>query len=136
MTWEATISVEAVRYSVPDELTDTRVWARFHGDELIVTTVDDDGAAPEVARHPRGQPGSPVLEEAHYEPRWLAHQLPWLLECHPSWSSKVRRPAPRARRSACGGGPTPCFQVDVVVESALADQAHGEGADVHGADAE
>ncbi len=33
VTWESTISVEAVRYSVPHELIDTRVWARFHGDE-------------------------------------------------------------------------------------------------------
>lgn len=69
VTWESTISVDAVRYSVPHELIDTRVWARFHGDELIVTTVDDDGSAREVARHPRGEPGSPVLEEAHYPPR-------------------------------------------------------------------
>jgi transposase len=69
VTWESTISVEAVRYSVPHELIDTRVWARFHGDELIVTAVDDDGSAREVARHPRGQAGSPVLDEAHYPPR-------------------------------------------------------------------
>lgn len=69
VTWESTISVEAVRYSVPHELIDTRVWARFHGDELIVTSVDDDGSAREVARHPRGQAGSPVLDEAHYPPR-------------------------------------------------------------------
>lgn len=69
VTWESTISVEAVRYSVPHELIDMRVWARFHGDELIVTTVDEDGSAREVARHPRGQAGSPVLSDAHYPPR-------------------------------------------------------------------
>ncbi|MEU9398065.1 IS21 family transposase [Streptomyces sp. NPDC048324] len=69
VTWESTISVEAVRYSVPHELIDTRVWARFHGDELIVTAVDEDGTAREVARHHRGEPGSPVLEDAHYPPR-------------------------------------------------------------------
>ncbi|WP_031186984.1 MULTISPECIES: IS21 family transposase [Streptomyces] len=69
VTWESTISVDAVRYSVPHELIDTRVWARFHGDELIVTAVDEHGSAREVARHLRGQPGSPVLDDAHYPPR-------------------------------------------------------------------
>ncbi|MER5359056.1 IS21 family transposase [Streptomyces sp. NPDC002785] len=68
--WDATISVEGVRYSVPHELIDTRVWARFHGDELIVTAVDAaDGHALEVARHPRGSAGTPVLDDAHYPPR-------------------------------------------------------------------
>jgi len=37
VNWDCTISVEGVRYSVPHHLVDTRVWARFHGDELIVT---------------------------------------------------------------------------------------------------
>ncbi|KOV41951.1 transposase [Streptomyces sp. H036] len=69
VTWESTISVEAVRYSVPHELIDTRVWARFHGDELIVTAVDEYGSAREVARHHRGRPGSPVLDDTHYPPR-------------------------------------------------------------------
>jgi transposase len=70
VNWDATISVEAVRYSVPHQLIDTRVWARFHGDELIVTAVDaTDGTAAEVARHPRGTPGSPVVDDAHYPQR-------------------------------------------------------------------
>jgi hypothetical protein len=69
VTWESTISVEAVRYSVPHELIDTRVWARFHGDELIVTAVDESGSAREVARHRRGRPGDPVLDDTHYPPR-------------------------------------------------------------------
>ncbi len=63
VNWESTISVEGVRYSVPHTLIDTRVWARFHGEELIVTAVDNDGGAVEVARHRRGQPGSPVLDK-------------------------------------------------------------------------
>lgn len=67
--WDSTISVEAVRYSVPHHLIDTRVWARFHGDELIVTAVAADGSAAEVARHARGRAGSPVIDEAHYPPR-------------------------------------------------------------------
>ncbi|MFF3788400.1 IS21 family transposase, partial [Streptomyces sp. NPDC001933] len=49
VNWESTISVEGVRYSVPHTLIDTRVWARFHGEELIVTAVDNDGGAVEVA---------------------------------------------------------------------------------------
>lgn len=69
VNWDATISVEAVRYSVPHELIDSRVWARFHGEELIVTSVDEHGSAREVARHRTGTPGSPVLDDAHYPPR-------------------------------------------------------------------
>ncbi|MBK3643031.1 IS21 family transposase [Streptomyces sp. MBT33] len=69
VNWDSTISVEAVRYSVPHQLIDTRVWARFHGDELIVTTVEADGTAREAARHPRGTAGTPVLDDAHYPPR-------------------------------------------------------------------
>lgn len=34
VTWNSTISVESIRYSVPNHLIDTRIWARFHGDEL------------------------------------------------------------------------------------------------------
>ncbi len=62
------ISVEAVRYPVPNELIDTRVWARFHHDELMVTAVDEHGSAREIARHPRGEPGSPVLDDGHCPP--------------------------------------------------------------------
>ncbi len=68
VNWDCTISVDGVRYSVPHELVDTRVWARFHGDELIVTAVTDTGPA-EVARHPRAQPGSPSILDEHYPPR-------------------------------------------------------------------
>ena len=69
VNWDSTISVEGVRYSVPHQLIDTRVWARFHGDELIVIAVDEHGTASEAARHPRGEPGTPVLDEAHYPER-------------------------------------------------------------------
>jgi transposase len=69
VNWDATVSVEAVRYSVPHELIDTRVWVRFHGDELIVTAVGADGTATETARHRRGSPGSPVIAEEHYPQR-------------------------------------------------------------------
>lgn len=56
-------------HPVPHDLIDTRVWARFHGDELIVTAVEENGSAREVARHHRGQPGPPVRDDAHYPPR-------------------------------------------------------------------
>ncbi|KPM52176.1 transposase [Frankia sp. R43] len=68
VNWDGTISVEGVRYSVPHELVDTRVWARFHGDELIVTAVSETGPA-EVARHPRSTPGTPSIRDEHYPPR-------------------------------------------------------------------
>jgi hypothetical protein len=68
VNWDCTISVEGVRYSVPHELIDTRVWARFHGDELIVTAVGSEGPA-EVARHARSTPGTPVINDEHYPPR-------------------------------------------------------------------
>jgi transposase len=68
VNWDCTISVEGVRYSVPHQLVDTRVWARFHGDELIVTAVGDEGPC-EVARHPRSVPGRPSIVDAHYPPR-------------------------------------------------------------------
>ncbi|WP_328460967.1 IS21 family transposase [Actinoplanes sp. NBC_00393] len=68
VNWDCTISVEGVRYSVPHHLVDTRVWARMHGDELIVTAVGDDGPV-EVARHPRAEPGRPSIVDEHYPPR-------------------------------------------------------------------
>jgi transposase len=68
VNWDCTISVDGVRYSVPHELVDTRVWARFHGDELIVTAIGDAGPM-EVARHPRSVPGRPAITDAHYPPR-------------------------------------------------------------------
>lgn len=73
VNWDATVSVEGVRYSVPHHLVDTRVWVRFHGDELIVTTVGDTGPA-EVARHQRSTPGNPSINPDHYPPRPEHHQ--------------------------------------------------------------
>jgi hypothetical protein len=66
--WDATISVDGVRYSVPHELVDSRVWARFAGDELIVTAVGDAGPV-EVARHARSTPGNPSINAEHYPDR-------------------------------------------------------------------
>jgi transposase len=68
VNWDCTISVDGVRYSVPHDLVDTRVWARFHGDELIVTAVTTSGPIV-VARHPRSQPGNPSIIDEHYPPQ-------------------------------------------------------------------
>ncbi len=61
VNWDATVSVEGVRYSVPHQLVDTRVWVRFHGDDLVVTAVGEQGpteVAPACPLHP-GQPVDP-----------------------------------------------------------------------------
>jgi transposase len=68
VNWDCTISFEGVRYSVPHELVDTRVWARLHGEEVVVTAVDGAGGR-EVARHPRSSPGNPSIRVEHYPPR-------------------------------------------------------------------
>lgn len=65
--WDATISVDGVRYSVPHPFVDERVWARWSGDELVVTVVGADGPV-EIARHPRGQRGRPQVRDEHYPP--------------------------------------------------------------------
>ncbi len=62
---DSTISVESVRYSVPHQFVDERVWVRFHGDELIVTAMTA-GSTVEVTRHPRSTPGSPRIADEHY----------------------------------------------------------------------
>jgi hypothetical protein len=75
VNWDATISVEGVRYSVPHELVDTRVWARITGEELVVTAVVDAGPV-EVARHRRSSPGRPVIAEEHYPPSPRGQRTP------------------------------------------------------------
>ncbi|MCI0686911.1 MAG: IS21 family transposase [Sporichthyaceae bacterium] len=65
--WDSTISVGGVRYSVPHQHVDERVWARWSGDELVVTVVDADGPR-EIARHQRGQRGRPQIRDEHYPP--------------------------------------------------------------------
>lgn len=67
VNWDATVSVEGVRYSVPHQLIDTRVWVRFHGDDLVITAVGEAGPG-EVARHARSSPGSPSIQPEHYPP--------------------------------------------------------------------
>jgi transposase len=69
VNWDATVAMNGVRYSVPHELANTRVWVREAGEEVVVTAVDGAGTANEVARHTTGRPGTPVLDDAHYPPR-------------------------------------------------------------------
>jgi len=72
---DATIQVEAVRYSVPHTLVGNPVWIRFHGEELIVTATVD-GLPTEVARHQRSTPGSPRIDDAHYPPGERGQRTP------------------------------------------------------------
>ncbi len=88
---DSTISVDGVRYSVPHQHIDERVWARWAGDELVVTIVEADGAH-EIARHQRGQRGRPQLLDEHYPTR------------HPS-----RRPVPGQRTPHAGNAAEAAF---------------------------
>ena len=63
--WDCTISVDGVRYSVPHRHVDERVWVRWAGDELVVTTIQAEGPR-EIARHQRGQRGRPQIRDEHY----------------------------------------------------------------------
>lgn len=80
--WDSTISMSGVRYSVPHELIDERVWARVDGDEVVITHIDTRGPA-EVARHPRAGKGDPQISDEHY----------------PTRSGDPTQRAPRARRA-------------------------------------
>jgi transposase len=62
---DSTVSVGSVRYSVPHPLIDSKVWVRFHGDELVVVAIID-GTVTEVARHERSTPGNPRILDEHY----------------------------------------------------------------------
>jgi hypothetical protein len=68
VSWSSTISFGGVTYSVPHTLVDAPVWVRVDGDEVVAVHVSAGGAT-EVARHPRGTPGSPVIDDTHYPPR-------------------------------------------------------------------
>jgi transposase len=63
--WDATVAFGGVRYSVPHQLIDARVWVRNQGEEVIVTVETPEGPA-EVARHAQGTPGSPRIKDEHY----------------------------------------------------------------------
>jgi transposase len=63
--WDSTISVDGVRYSVPYQHVDDRVWVRWAGEELVATVIEPDGPR-EIARHRRGQRGRPQIRDEHY----------------------------------------------------------------------
>ena len=68
VSWTSTISFGGVTYSVPHVLVDESVWVRVDGDEVVVCYCPPAGVT-EVARHRRGTPGTPVIDDAHYPPR-------------------------------------------------------------------
>jgi hypothetical protein len=87
----AAVSVDGVRYSVPHTLADSRVWVRFHGDELIVTAVGDGGPV-EVARHRRSTPALRRLM------RSTIHRAGITTVTAPHGRIHRRRPAARSKR--------------------------------------
>lgn len=72
---DATIQVDAVRYSVPHTLIEDSVWVRFHGEDLIVTAMVDRHPV-EVARHVRSTPGNPSIDDAHYPQNSRGERIP------------------------------------------------------------
>jgi transposase len=68
VNWDGTVQLDSVRYSVPHQFVDTRVWVRHYGEEIIVTTVGAHGPE-EVTRHPVGRPGVPQIRDEHYPAR-------------------------------------------------------------------
>ena len=61
------VSFEGGRYSVPHQLAGQVVWARRHGDDIVIVCTGPGGLA-EVARHRATGPGSPSVCDAHYPP--------------------------------------------------------------------
>ena len=52
-------------YSVPHELCGSSVWARRHGEQVVIVHVGRDGPV-EVARHQLTTPGNPRVEDDHF----------------------------------------------------------------------
>jgi len=61
------ISFDGGEYSVPNHLRDETVWVGHHGDEVVVTALERDGAR-EVARHEVTTPGNPRYVDEHFGP--------------------------------------------------------------------
>jgi len=62
------VAFEGGSYSVPHQLAGQTVWARRHGEQVVITHVGPGGPA-EVARHAATTPGSPRVDDAHFPPR-------------------------------------------------------------------
>jgi len=61
------ISFDGGEYSVPHRFRGEVVWVRHHGDEVVVTALEPDGAR-EVARHEVTTPGNPRYVDEHFGP--------------------------------------------------------------------
>ena len=61
------IAFDGGEYSVPHRFRAEVVWARHHGNEVIVTAIDEDGPR-EVARHEVTTPGNPRHVDEHFGP--------------------------------------------------------------------
>jgi hypothetical protein len=61
------IALDDCEYSVPHRLRTEVVWARYHGDEVVVVHVGPSGPV-EVARHQRTTPGNPRYTDEHFGP--------------------------------------------------------------------
>jgi hypothetical protein len=61
------ITLEWCQYSVPWQLGGETVWARVHGNEVVLTHVGAAGPV-EVARHKLTTPGNPRVDPEHFPP--------------------------------------------------------------------
>jgi hypothetical protein len=59
-----TIRWKNVRYSVPPGFEGQAVWAREHGDELVITAQTEHGLA-QIWRHRLSVPGRPAIVDEH-----------------------------------------------------------------------
>ena len=62
------VTYEGGSYSVPESLVGETVWARAHGEEVVLVHMGRQGPV-EVARHQRTTPGNPRVNEAHFKQR-------------------------------------------------------------------
>ena len=65
------VTFEHGQYSVPQRLLGQQVWARAHGlgaaEQVIIVHVDPQRGPIEVARHLRAIPGSPRIDDSHFD---------------------------------------------------------------------
>jgi hypothetical protein len=61
------ISFEGGQYSVPHQLAGATVWARRHGEHIVVVHCGGGGPV-EVARHQATTPGNPRVADEHFPP--------------------------------------------------------------------
>jgi hypothetical protein len=65
------VTFEHGQYSVPQRLLRQQVWARSHGlgaaEQVIIVHVDPRWGPVEVARHLRAIPGSPRIDDSHFD---------------------------------------------------------------------